>query len=553
MEKLNIDTKYRASIYLRLSKEDGDKSESDSIGNQRDLIYHFLKDKLDIQVVSERIDDGYSGVNFDRPAVKKMIEDAENGIINCIVVKDLSRFGRNFVEVGKYIDQVFPALGIRVISVNENFDSINGRSQSDNILLPFLSLINDAYLRDISIKVRSQLEIKRKKGDFIGSFAVYGYFKHPEDRHKLVIDDYAADIVRDIFKRKIEGQSQQRIADKLNELDILSPMEYKKFCGMEYQTSFQTNTKAKWSAVAIGRILKNEFYVGTLVQGKRTTPNHKVKKTVTKPSNEWIRIENNHEPIITNEEFAIVNELLSSDTRVAPNKTEVYTFSGLLNCADCGNQLVRSSVCKNGKTYFYYMCGKNRTTKKCTSHRISDGAITEGVLVALRQHIANIVEMERILEYIDTLPYKSTNVKKLNAQIIRKEDEVKRYEHLKTALFENLSDGILDKNEYLRLKSVYDEKQQSAECAITNLKQEIDKLMQNRTEETLWIEKFKLYQNIDTIDRKIAVNLIDKIMVYDDKRLEISFKYQYNFDLAISFIQSMEKEISPRNKVKEAV
>lgn len=180
MEKLNIDTKYRASIYLRLSKEDGDKTESDSIGNQRDLIYHFLKDKSEIQVVSERIDDGYSGVNFDRPAVKKMIEDAENGVINCIVVKDLSRFGRNFVEVGKYIDQVFPALGIRVISINENFDSINGRSQSDNILLPFLSLINDAYLRDISIKVRSQLEIKRKKGDFIGSFAVYGYFKHPK-------------------------------------------------------------------------------------------------------------------------------------------------------------------------------------------------------------------------------------------------------------------------------------------------------------------------------------------------------------------------------------
>ena len=159
MEKLNRDVKYRASIYLRLSKEDGDKSESDSIGNQRDLIHHFLKDKPDIEVVSERIDDGYSGVNFDRPAVKKMIADAENGVINCIVVKYLSRFGRKFVEVGKYIYQVFPALGIRVISINENFDSINGRRQSDNILLPFLSLINEACLRDISIKVPGQLEI----------------------------------------------------------------------------------------------------------------------------------------------------------------------------------------------------------------------------------------------------------------------------------------------------------------------------------------------------------------------------------------------------------
>lgn len=551
MKKLNTDIKYRASIYLRLSKEDGDKSESDSIGNQRDLIYHFLKDKPEIKVVSERIDDGYSGVNFDRPAVKKMIADADNGVINCIIVKDLSRFGRNFVEVGRYIDQVFPAKGIRVISINENFDSINGRSQSDNILLPFMSLINDAYLRDISIKVRSQLEIKRKKGDFIGSFAVYGYLKHPDDRHKLVIDDYAADVVRDIFKWKIEGQSQQRIADRLNELGVLSPMEYKRFCGMGYQTSFQTNAKAKWSAVAVGRILKNEFYVGTLVQGKRTTPNHKVKKTITKPSEEWIRLVDNHDAIITKEEFATVNELLASDTRVAPNKTEVYTFSGILYCSDCGNQLVRSSVCKNGKTYFYYMCGKNRTTKQCTSHRISDTSLTDGVLTALRQHIANIIEMERILQYIDTLPYKSNNAKKLNAQIVAKEDEISRYEHLKTALFENLSDGILDKNEYLRLKSVYDE--HIAESANQTLKQEIDRLVQNRTEETQWIDKFKLYQNIDTIDRKIAVSLIDRITVYDDKRLEISFKYQYNYKLALSLIQSMDNTTQPASDVKEAV
>lgn len=305
--------------------------------------------------------------------------------------------------------------------------------------------------------------------------------------------------------------------------------------------------------MAVGRILKNEFYVGTLVQGKRTTPNHKVKKTITKPSEEWIRLADNHEPIITKEEFDTVNELLASDTRVAPNKTEVYTFSGILYCADCGNQLVRSSVCKNGKTYFYYMCGKNRTTKQCSSHRISDTSLTDGVLAALRQHIANIIEMERILQYIDTLPYKSHNSKKLNAQVATKEDEVNRYEHLKTALFENLSDGILDKNEYLRLKAVYDEKQRTAEVAIKNLTQEIDKLVQNRTEETQWIDKFKLYQNIDNIDRKIAVNLIDRITVYDDKRLEIRFKYQYNYNLALSLIQSMDNATQSSSDVKEAV
>ena len=326
MKNLTDNRIYRADAYLRLSKEDGDKVESDSIANQRDLIRHFLADKPDIQLVDEQIDDGYSGATFDRPSFQKMMEDVKSGKINCIIVKDLSRFGRNFVEAGRYIDQIFPEYGVRFIAINDNFDSAKGRSQSDNVLLPFLNLVNDAFCRDISIKVRSQLEVKRKKGDFVGSFAVYGYLKDPDNRHKLIVDEFAANVVRDIFKWKIDGLSQQRIADRLNELGILSPMEYKKNCGMAYRTGFQVSTKAKWTAVAVGRILRNEFYIGTLVQGKRTTPNHKVKKTIEKPNNEWVRIENNHEPIVTIEEFSAVGRLLLQDTRVAPDQNTVSLF-----------------------------------------------------------------------------------------------------------------------------------------------------------------------------------------------------------------------------------
>ena len=216
MKNLTDNRIYRADAYLRLSKEDGDKVESDSIANQRDLIRHFLADKPDIQLVDEQIDDGYSGATFDRPSFQKMMEDVKSGKINCIIVKDLSRFGRNFVEAGRYIDQIFPEYGVRFIAINDNFDSAKGRSQSDNVLLPFLNLVNDAFCRDISIKVRSQLEVKRKKGDFVGSFAVYGYLKDPDNRHKLIVDEFAANVVRDIFKWKIDGLSQQRIADRLN-------------------------------------------------------------------------------------------------------------------------------------------------------------------------------------------------------------------------------------------------------------------------------------------------------------------------------------------------
>lgn len=215
MKKLIPDMVYIASAYLRLSKEDGNKAESNSIKNQRDLILDFVSKRPDIQLIDEFIDDGYSGISFERPAFQKMINEIESGKINCIIVKDLSRFGRNFIEAGRYIEQVFPQYGVRFIAINDHIDSASECSESESILTPFKNLINDAYSRDISIKVRSQLEIKRKKGDFIGSFAAYGYVKDPNDHHKLVVDDFAASVVRDIFSWKMDGASQQRIADKL--------------------------------------------------------------------------------------------------------------------------------------------------------------------------------------------------------------------------------------------------------------------------------------------------------------------------------------------------
>jgi len=471
------------------------------------------------------------------------------------VVKDLSRFGRNFVEAGRYIDQIFPALGIRFIAVNDNYDSINGRTSSDKILIPFKNLINDAYCRDISIKVRSQLEIKRKKGDFIGSFAVYGYLKDPSDRHKLIVDDYAAAVVRDIFRWKLEGASQQRIADRLNGRGELSPMEYKRFCGLQYRSGFQVNPKAKWTAVAIGRVLRNEFYIGTLVQGKRTTPNHKVKKTIQKPREEWIRVEDSHPAIIEKEDFLAVERLLMQDTRVAPKEENVYLLSGLVFCGDCKQNMVRNSVCRNGKTYVYYMCGNNRTNKACSSHRISEAALEQAVYLSLKEHIANILNVERILQCIETLPVHQEEVQKTDAQLIKKQEEIARYSRLKTTLYESLSDGLINKAEYLELKAGYDIKIADAQAASEKLKEELECLLQNRTGSSLWIEQFKKHRNITELTRHIAVTLIDRIMVFEDCRIDIRFRYQYDYERALELIRNMQ-ELCPADAAsygKEAV
>ena len=384
------------------------------------------------------------------------------------------------------------------------------------------------------------METKRKKGDFIGSFAVYGYLKDPADHHKLVVDEYAAGIVKEIFRWKLEGASQQRIADRLNNRGELSPMEYKRFCGMRYQSGFQVNTRARWTAVAVGRILRNELYTGTMVQGKRTTPNHKVKKTLLKPSEEWVRVENCHEAVIDKEDFLAVGRLLLQDTRVAPKEETVYLLSGLVFCGDCGQNMVRNSVCRNGKTYVYYMCGNNRTNGKCSSHRINGGQLEQSVFLALKQHIAQTADMDRVLAYIDTLPYHQAGVEKVDRQILEKQEEAEKYTRLKESLYESLMDGLVDKGEHLELKALYDGKLQETQAAMARLREEMESLLQNRTGNTCWIEEFKRHRNLPELTRHIAVTLIDRIEVCEGGRVQIRFKYQDSYERALSLIESGE-------------
>lgn len=289
---------FLAGDYLRLSDDDGDKPESNSIRNQRSLITDYVKHHSDITLVEEYVDDGYSGTNFDRPAFQRMIEDAKKKKINCIIVKDLSRLGRNYIETGRYLEKVFPFLGIRFIAVTDHYDSADQKDDADQIIVPFKNLINDAYCRDISIKIRSQLDVKRKNGQFIGSFAGYGYQKDPEDKNHLIIDEYAAGIVRLIFQMKLEGFNQQHIADRLNEMGVLTPMEYKRHLGLNYNSGFRCSENPKWIPRSVERILRNELYTGVMVQGKNQKINYKVKKSQKLEPEEWIRVKDTHDAIM---------------------------------------------------------------------------------------------------------------------------------------------------------------------------------------------------------------------------------------------------------------
>ena len=538
---------WKCAIYLRLSKEDGDKIESDSITNQRELVTNYLKDFPNIEIVSERVDDGFSGASFERPSFIKMMEDIKAGRVNCVAVKDLSRFGRNFTESGKYLEQIFPFLGVRFLSANDRLDSMNQKSHSDRIIVPFKNLINDAYCRDISVKIRSQLEVKRKKGDFIGSFGVYGYLKDGNNRNRLIVDEYAADIVRSIFRYKIDGMSQQGIANRLNEMGVLSPMEHKKSIGQNFATTFKLNAKAEWSAVAVGRILKDEIYIGVLAQGKQSTPNHKVKKNISKPKEDWTRAFNTHEPIISKEDFELANSLLLRDMRVAQGEETVYLFSGIIRCADCGMNMIRKTVPSGDKKYYYYIC-KNSKQKSCNPHSVSESLLEESVTESLKIHIANIIDLERILSFIDTLPLKQEEIQRIDKQLLKIQEELNRYRELKVSLYESLMSGVIQESEYKELKESYTKKSDEAEKAALRLSGEIEKILSNKGEKNFWIEQFKKYNNFETLTRKIVVSLIDEIKVYEGSRIGILFKYQYNYESAVNFIESVSELISAESE-----
>lgn len=528
---------WNATLYLRLSRDDGDKEESNSITGQRELLRDYISQRPELREFAVRVDDGFSGSTFERPSFQKMIEDVKAGRTDCIIVKDLSRFGRNYLDAGEYIEKIFPFLGVRFIAVNDNYDSLGDKKASDDLIIPFKNLINEAYCRDISVKIRSQLEIKRKNGQFLGSFAAFGYLKDEQNKNKLVVDQYAADIVRDIFKWKLEGVSPQDIADALNKLGVLSPMEYKRSLGMKFTTSFKTNAKAVWSAGTVIRVLKNPIYTGVLVQGKETTPSYKVHKRVTKDESEWTVIEDSHEAIISKIDFDSVQKVLKCDTRRSPGGKAVGLFSGMIFCGDCGASMVRKTVPAGEKKYVYYVCSSHKQDKSCSPHRIRDNALEEIVLDSLKQHISEVVDMSELLTINDTASLRTAQAQKVQRQLDKKHEEYEKLQKLLMSLYENLTDGIIDREEYTRLKASFTARADEAEKQMDALRGQLEDIHNHGTENA-WMNEFIKRQGVTALDRAVVVALIDKILIHSNDVVEIIYRWQDEFAWQLDILRS---------------
>ena len=375
------------------------------------------------------------------------------------------------------------------------------------------------------------------------NYVSYGYRKCDDDKHKIEIDTYAANVVKDIFRMKLQGMSQDAIACKLNENGILCPADYKKSEGSNYQTSFKIKDKSGWSSTTVRRILTNEIYIGNLVQGKHTTPNHKVKKMYVKDESEWVRIEKNHEAIVSERDFELVQRLLVMDTRTAPGNNEVYNLSGLVICADCGVPMVRKNSISGGRHYSYYMCATNKYSKNCSSHRISVNELDNAVLELLKVHISNILEIDKIIELIGIIPFQQIDMKKLEERKKVLEFEVERCTELRSMLYSDMKEGVISKSDYIELHAAYENKRKDAQIAIHKIELEMESILEKNNDSFKWLEYFKENRNIKELTRSVAVSLIREIKVYDKKNIEVTFDFDNPYKTCLKNIENMGYKI----------
>lgn len=552
---------YAAAVYLRLSKEDGDvcddsrKEESNSITNQKRLIHDFLKGREDIRVFKEYVDDGYTGSDFLRPSFQEMIKDMEAGKVNLIIVKDLSRFGREYIETGRYLQKIFPAAGVRFIAVTDHYDSLTADRTEKNIVIPVKNFVNDAYSADLSVKIKSHLESKRENGEYTGAYVSYGFIKDSSDHNRIMADPVAGENVKLIFRWKLDGMSNSKIAEKLNALGIPAPADYKRSLGIRYRSGFQKNLHSRWSPVAVGRILSNPLCKGLVVQGKQERINHKIKKMAARPEAEQSRYRQEDLALIGEKQFDTMQGLLKKDTRTTPGQEGAYLFSGLLFCPDCGRQLIRRKTAYKGKTTCFYICRTYNVERSCTRHSIREDELLLLVTEAIKAQTLMVADAEETLKAAETALENMQTVTLTDSRLKELEQELTENAAMLSGLYTDWMEGLLSEEEYEEMKAFYSRYCMELEGQIRQRKERAGKAGEAVREARQWLGSFKdtgsLFSGLEgEIQRSLICSLFDRIWVYEGKRVEFSFLYQDKM-AEIYALCGMLKEALPEHPLYE--
>jgi DNA invertase Pin-like site-specific DNA recombinase len=535
---------YRVGMYLRLSKDDLRAGESASIENQRILLTKHIDEK-GWKLEDSYIDDGWSGTNFQRPAFQRMMQDVQNKRINLLLVKDLSRIGRNYLEVGRLTEETLPALGCRFIALNDSVDT----QFDDNDMAVYRNLFNEFYSKDTSKKVRAVKKSLMERGLFLGTYAPFGYMKDPKDKHRLIIDNETAPIVRRMFQMRASGHSFRSIATTFNAERVTPPRDmYYNRKGT--QSTYKTNNL--WSDTCVKVILRNEVYIGHMVQGKRCSQSYKTHKLVPKPEEQWIRVRNTHEPLIALEVWETAYKLDKGQFK--PRKLangERNMFVGLLKCGDCGfnMKLCRDSKKKKDGSVterISFICGNYARSGKtaCTVHTIYENVLTELLLTTIRNHAKLVTyDEKRVTDNIlQTKNQESVVILSTCKSELRNfENRLTQLEGIMKTLYEDRISGIVTDGVFKTLMTKYEHERAEKSEAIEIAKQRITQCERERNDVDAWTKTIRKYTNIETLSADILIELIDRIEIFgsqiiDGKRVcRIKIVYRFVGDISTAF------------------
>ncbi len=523
------------ALYCRLSQEDENKGDSDSIVHQKDILTKYAADNgfTNIEIFT---DDGYSGVSFNRPDFQRLLNLMENGKVKTLITKDLSRLGRNYIEVGNYTEILFPRWNIRYIAINDNYDSLYSEN---NELIPFKNVFNEWFARDTSKKIRAVFKAKAEKGERVSTQEPYGYIKDPENKGHLIVDAETAPVVKMIFALCAAGNGPRIIANKLREMKILKPSIYRYRRTNTYGSITDVNDIYGWNDRTVAGILDNDVYLGHTVNCKTTVASYKDKRKIIRPENERYRFENTHEAIIDKETWETVRKVRAGKRR-RNNMGDINKYSGLLYCADCGSKLyfVRGTTIKPDA--YCFICSRNRKHMGediCTPHNIREKVLDEIVLQELRK--VTFYARSQTKEFLDFINQKSSaeNRRELNAKVSELNRLEKRNNQLNTLFKRTYEDNVLGKitsEDFRMLADGYNAERSEIQEKIPTLQEQIEVLKAACTNVSKFIDIAHKYTDFDELTAEILRTFISKIVIHEreekwskdaEQRIDIYFRY----------------------------
>ncbi len=518
--------RWLVAAYIRLSREDGN-DESLSVTNQKKIIREYLETFFEDEftLVDYYVDDGLTGTDYDRPDFQRMIRDMEAKRINCVICKNLSRMFRNYSDQGYFLEKIFPMNRTRFITVSEpRVDSFLHPEAIQGLEVPINGLMNDRFAAKTSMDVRDTFATKRRKGEFIGAFAPYGYKKAPDNKNALVIDEEAAQVVRRIYRWFVwEGMSKNGIARRLNDLGIASPATYKKSRGLKFCCPQGEKSDGLWSSASVSAILKNQVYTGTMVQGRQRVISYKVHKRYAVPEEEWYVVPDTHEPVIDGELFRKAAQLQMRDTRTVPAKREVHLLAGFVRCADCKKSMTRQKT--KSKVYYYCRTFREKSKSACGKHSVREEVIVRAVLKTVQTQISLMDSWDRFAEESARLSAAQCGLSGLDGALSLKRRELEKAASISDGLYGDWKNGDISREEYLRLKEKYREQTRQLNAAIQNILSERKAAEKRESKGGACLAEFLKDKNVKALDRGLLAALVKNIYVHKGGEITIEFNF----------------------------